>query len=86
MQGLTLTGNLTSVSRQYLSADNTLSVPGYTLVDLGARYKTQLGERPLTWRLSVNNLTNKTYWAKSHYTSLGLGAPRTVMLSAMMGF
>lgn len=86
VQGLTLTGNLTSISKQYLSADNTLSVPGYTLVDLGARYRTQLGERSLTWRLSVNNLTNKTYWAKPHYSTLGLGAPRTVMLSATMGF
>lgn len=86
VQGLTLTGNLTSVSKQYLNADNSLSVPGHTLLDLGARYVTQMGDRPLTWRLGVKNVTNKVYWAKPHYTSLGLGAPRTLMLSATMAF
>lgn len=86
MQGLTLTANATWADKQYLSADNSLSIPGRTVFDVGARYATKVSGRPLTLRASVTNLTNKAYWAKPHYTSLALGAPRTFYLSATMDF
>ncbi|WZH75954.1 TonB-dependent siderophore receptor [Alcaligenes sp. SDU_A2] len=85
-RGLTLTANATTVSRQYINADNSLAAPGRTLFDVGARYAATVAGRPVTVRASVLNLTNKAYWAKPHYTSLGLGAPRTFMLSASMDF
>ncbi|MGE3865006.1 MAG: TonB-dependent receptor, partial [Burkholderiaceae bacterium] len=69
MQGLTLTANATAASKQYLSADNSLSVPGRTVFDLGARYVTKLSGRPLTLRAGVTNVTNKAYWAKPHFSS-----------------
>ncbi|TCK09276.1 TonB-dependent receptor [Marinobacterium mangrovicola] len=84
--GLTLTGNATSVSEQYIDADNEISLPGHTIFDVGARYETRLADQSVTWRLNVKNLTDKAYWAMPHYSSLGLGAPRTVMLSATMDF
>ncbi|PZP66325.1 MAG: TonB-dependent siderophore receptor, partial [Stenotrophomonas maltophilia] len=34
LEGLTLTGNATAMSKQYISADNSLSVPGRTLFDV----------------------------------------------------
>lgn len=86
LQGLTLTTNATSASKQYLSADNALSVPGRTVFDVGARYHTQLAGRDITFRAVVNNITNKTYWAKPHFTSLALGAPRSFQLSASVEF
>lgn len=86
VQGLTLTGNASAISRQYLNEDNSLSLSGRTLYDLGARYSTKMSGYPVTWRLNIENLTNKAYWAKPHYTTLALGAPRTVMLSATVGF
>lgn len=86
LQGLTLTGNTTSVSEQYINSDNFISLSGRTLYDMGARYDTSVSGQSLIWRLNIKNLTNKTYWATPHYTSLGVGAPRTVMLSATMGF
>ncbi len=86
LQGLTLTANATTASKQYLSADNSLSVPGRTVFDVGARYATKVGGNPVTLRAAVTNVANKAYWAKPHFTSLGLGAPRTFMLSASMDF
>lgn len=86
VQGLALTANATAASRQYLSADNSLSVPGRTVFDVGARYATRFGDRPLTLRAAITNATDKAYWAKPHYTSLALGAPRTFHLSATMDF
>lgn len=86
LKGLTLTANATAVSRQYLNEDNSLSVPGHTVFDMGARYTTKLSDRSLTLRATVANLTNKAYWAKPHYSSLALGAPRTFYISATMDF
>ncbi|MES2007683.1 MAG: TonB-dependent receptor [Pseudomonadota bacterium] len=84
--GLTLTANATAVSKQYISADNSLSVPGHTVYDLGARYATQVSSHPLTMRASVTNVTNKAYWGMPLLSSLAMGAPRTFMLSATMDF
>ena len=86
VEGLTLTANATSVSKQYISADNSLSIPGYTLFDVGARYATQVASRPVTLRGAVTNLTNKAYWGMPLTSSLGLGEPRTVQLSATVDF
>ena len=86
LQGLTLTGNATAMSKQYISADNSLSVPGRTLFDVGARYSTTVAGRPLALRASVNNVTNKAYWGMPLLSSLALGAPRTVLVSATMDF
>ena len=74
------------MSKQYISADNSLSVPGRATYDVGARYATRVADRPLTLRASVNNLTNKAYWGMPQLSSLALGAPRTFMLSASMDF
>ncbi|GAB2314877.1 TonB-dependent receptor [Stenotrophomonas geniculata] len=86
LQGLTLTGNATAMSKQYISADNNLSVSGRTLFDVGARYSTTVAGRPLALRASVNNVTNKAYWGMPLLSSLALGAPRTVLVSATMDF
>ena len=84
LPGLTLAGNLRSASRQYIDAANTLHTPGRTVFDVGARYVLPTAGRRITLRASVQNLTNKAYWAGQLYS--GLGAPRTVLLSATVDF
>ncbi|MCL7713829.1 TonB-dependent receptor [Stenotrophomonas mori] len=86
LPGLTLTAGATALSRQYISADNTLSVAGRTLYDVGARYATDVGGHRLTLRSGIANLTNKAYWGMPLLSSLALGAPRTFQLSATMDF
>ena len=81
LPGLTLTGNATSVSKQYISADNALAAAGRTTFDVGARYGAMLGGRRMTLRGAVSNVTNKAYWGMPLLSSLALGAPRTVQLS-----
>lgn len=83
---LTLTGNITSLSKQYTNSDNNLSIPGRALLDLGAHYKTKVGQYPITIRSTIKNVTDKEYWAKPHYTSLGIGDSRTFKLSATVDF
>ncbi len=63
--------------------DGTLDVPSYAKFDLGASYKTKLNNTPVTFDLMCYNLTGKDYWsARSGASTLNLGAPRTVVLSA----
>lgn len=86
LQGLTLTGNATAVSKQYINQENTLHASGRTLFDVGARYKTNVSSFPLNLAASINNVTNKAYWGMPQLSSLALGAPRTYMLSASIDF
>ncbi|WP_079221958.1 TonB-dependent receptor [Stenotrophomonas maltophilia] len=86
LEGLSLNAGITSMSRQFISADNTQWVAGHTVYDLGARYATRLSARPLTLRGTINNLTNTAYWGQPLLSSLALGAPRTFTVSATVDF
>lgn len=83
---LTLTANMTAVSKQYLNQENSLYASGHTVYDVGARYHLDAGKLPVTLRASIHNLTNKAYWGMPQLSNLALGAPRTYMLSASFDF
>jgi len=84
---LTLTANAHYAARQFISADNRLKIPAHTVYDVGMRYAMRVGETPLALRLSVENIANKAYWGMPTLGgTLGLGEPRTVMVSARLGF
>lgn len=80
--GLTLTGGMYYTGKQWADEGNTDRLPAYTTVDLGVRYAQMLAGKPLTLRLTINNVEDKRYWANSYY----LGAPRTVAFSAQLLF
>lgn len=83
---VTLSANATAVSKQYLNQENTLSVGGHTLFNLGARYNGKVSGHPFTLRAEVKNLTNKAYWGMPRLSNLSLGAPRTFYLSGSYDF
>ncbi|WP_273729302.1 TonB-dependent siderophore receptor [Brucella gallinifaecis] len=85
VSGLTVTGNVNHTGKRYINADNSLALPSFTTLDLGARYVTEIASKPLTLRASVLNVTNKAYWAGGNLAG-GYGAPRTFLLSASMDF
>jgi len=82
LPALSLNSSVSYTGRQYGDAMNTDRLPGFTLLDAGARYRAQFAGYPLTLRLDILNLTNKAYWTQS----LTLGAPRTVLFSASTEF
>ncbi|WP_257624659.1 TonB-dependent siderophore receptor [Variovorax boronicumulans] len=87
VQGLTLTGRLIYTSSQYYNAANTQSIPAWTRVDIGARYRTRIADLPATLRVGIENLADKDYWAAaSSAFGLARGAPRTFLLSATFDF
>lgn len=86
MRELTLIGQANYMSEQYIDPQNTQSLSAQTIFDLGARYNSTIADTNVVWRLNVNNLTDEDYWTSTHYATLALGAPRTVMLSATADF
>lgn len=78
--GLALTGGVLYTGKQQRDALNTQQLPAYTLLDAGLRYAAKVSGKPVVWRLSVANLTDRQYWLNGTY----LGRPRTVSLSAQV--
>ena len=45
--------------------ENLEKMDTYILLDIGARYQVKHANIPVTLRLNVNNLTDKSYWTNS---------------------
>ncbi|QKV55557.1 TonB-dependent receptor [Comamonas antarctica] len=85
--GLSLNGRVISTSSMYFDAANQLRMPGWSRVDIGARYRTKVGSQPLVLRASLENVSDKAYWVTSTNPSYAtVGAPRTLILSAQIDF
>lgn len=81
--GLVLTARAIHTGGQYIDAANTQKIPSWTRFDIGARYAMRVGGRPLTLRASITNLFDRNYFES---TRLFTGSPRSVALSATLGF
>lgn len=95
--GLALNANISAVSRRPGTHTNSSWVAGYSTLDLGARYVSRLFGQSATWRLAINNLTDRQYWAnitpssQNGYNGVSsgtgtLGAPRTLQASLQVDF
>ncbi|ANH68006.1 TonB-dependent siderophore receptor [Mitsuaria sp. 7] len=86
VQGLSLDARVIATSSMYANAANTLSVPGWGRVDLGARYALDVRGHLVTLRARVDNVADRSYWASSGgFPGSGylvLGTPRTVSVNA----
>jgi iron complex outermembrane receptor protein len=75
---------------QHADAANTQKLPSWQRVDAIVRYVMNRGERAITLRGQVENLTDRDYWASAGgYPGMGylvLGAPRTLTVSATIDF
>jgi iron complex outermembrane receptor protein len=84
--GLHLMPGWSYTSRKEATRDDAVSVPGYNLFNLGARYTPGGEQGRMTLRLYADNIFNKRYWkdtgASYGDTFIHQGAPATVRLSA----
>lgn len=76
--------------RKQATRDDAVSVGGYNLFNLGARYTPGGEQGRVTLRVYADNITDKRYWkdtgASYGDTFIHLGAPTTVRLSAHYTF
>ncbi len=56
IQGAAVNARLLRAGGEYVNADNTLSIPAWTRVDLGARYGFKADDKFITLRANVENV------------------------------
>jgi iron complex outermembrane receptor protein len=97
LPGLAASLHVTHDSSRYGDNFNTYRVAGYTTTDMGVHYLTRLWNTAVTWNLTIDNITNRHYWAlitpagQNGYTGAGagngpLGAPRMVHADMLVEF
>jgi iron complex outermembrane receptor protein len=88
--GLHLMPGWSYTGRKEATRDDAVSVAGYNIFNLGARYTPGGEQGHMTLRLYADNITDKRYWkdtgASYGDTFIHLGAPTTVRLSAHYTF
>jgi len=89
-RGLHLMPGWGYTGRKDATRDDAVSVSGYNLFNLGARYTPGGEQGHVTFRLYADNIADKRYWkdtgANYGDTFIHLGAPTTVRLSAHYTF
>ncbi|UDU82665.1 TonB-dependent siderophore receptor [Pseudomonas sp. HN2-3] len=88
--GLALLGGARYSASKYASQAGNVEVGGYTVFDVGSRYRTRIGGYDTVLRLTVDNVFDKRYWRDvGDYLGdnyLFQGAPRTARLSASVSY
>ena len=86
VHGLALSGGLYYVGERAVNNENEAFIDDYTIYSAGARYTTLLGKQSTTFRLTVDNLTDKDYWSTAGNNLLGAGLPRMIKASMRIDF
>jgi iron complex outermembrane receptor protein len=82
---LGLTANVTYNSSTPLLATNGYDIGGYTIADLGGFYKHPVGDIDVTYRMILTNAFDTRYLSP-YYSSVTVGAPRTLLASVSARF
>ncbi|OEY91521.1 hypothetical protein BJI46_06825 [Acinetobacter qingfengensis] len=84
---LVIGGHFSYVDQQPINQSNTQYLPSWSKVDLNARYTAKIANKEVILRANLLNAFNKKYWSGiASYSTIALGAPRTLALSATVDF
>ncbi|QTD43627.1 TonB-dependent receptor [Ottowia testudinis] len=86
LSGWTFMANWTHTGKRAVNSTNTAFAPAYDLFGVGLRHQRKVAGHDTTFRLSVDNLFGKRYWANVADDFLIAGAPRTVWASMSVKF
>jgi len=86
--GLALQASLLYHGSQYTSASNQYELPSWARIDVGARYETRIQGHDAVFRLGVENVADRDYWATSspQFGQITQGRGRTVKASMSLAF
>lgn len=87
LPALVLSARINHTGSQWLTGDNSVKLPSWTTLDVGARYSTRVGGVPTMLKASITNLADKAYfesiWGSGR---VNVGAPRAISLAAQFDF
>jgi iron complex outermembrane receptor protein len=80
LAGLSFDAAVSHFGERAASRDNVVTLPAYTLVDLGVRYRFKIGRSPATLRLQVQNVDSTFYYDIDGSNTYGLTDRRRASL------
>ncbi|MDQ8952568.1 TonB-dependent receptor [Acinetobacter rudis] len=87
VDGLNVNTRVSHVDSQYINDNNDVTLPSFTIVDVGARYKTRLGGVETSFMANIDNVANKKYWEGMFNPNYALiGAERTYKVGVSFDF
>ena len=86
LPSFSVSATVQSVADRMASSDNQLSIPARSVLDLGARYRFQIGGAPATLRLSFGNVFDKFGWRTNSSEVFVTNAPRRVAITLAADF
>lgn len=84
--GLALNAGLYHVGKRAVNNANQGWIPAYETLSLGARYATTVLGKPVSLQANLDNATDKNYWSTAGNSLFGVGAPRTLRVTAKVDF
>jgi iron complex outermembrane receptor protein len=81
-----VSATLTSVDDRMASSDNRVSIPARNVLDLGARYRFQIGRAPATLRFSFGNVFDEFGWRTNSSEVFVTNAPRRLAVTLAVDF
>jgi iron complex outermembrane receptor protein len=86
LEGLAVNGGVFHISKQAINPLNQNFIPGYTTLDLGASYNTEIQGHDTTFRVYGTNVTGKKYFASTGALFAAQAGPPTVKFSVSTEF
>lgn len=86
LPGLALSSGLHYVGKRPVNDENQAYIDSYTTLSLGVRYTTRAAGKRATIQAVLDNATDKNYWSNAGSGLLGVGAPRTLKVTAKVEF
>ncbi|WDS37019.1 TonB-dependent siderophore receptor [Pseudoxanthomonas sp.] len=86
LEGLSVSTGAFAMASRPIDDQNRASIPGYTTYIAGAAYAMRLHGVPTTFKLNVENLSDKRYWSAAGSGQLAVGLPRTLNFNVTFDF
>jgi iron complex outermembrane recepter protein len=84
--GLSVSAGVFHTGARAVNAANQAFIPGYQTFDIGARYTTDIYGTDVTFRVNIDNVLDKNYYAATSSSLLATGLPRTGKFSMTARF
>lgn len=86
LPGMKLTADAKYTGATMLNATNAIELGGYVVANVGASYVAHLNGTDATFRVAINNVADKRYWAYQYADYVKPADPRTLAVSALFDF
>ena len=86
LPGFAINGGVYRTGARAINPENSLFVPGFTLLDVGGSYSFELAGIEMVARANAENITGKHYFASTSSNFFAFGPPPSVKLSLSAKF